>query len=58
MKTKVSKAQIEVWDWKEKVYQKIKDLPKGEVLKFIIAETKDLENKIKKSKQKQSYPLN
>ncbi len=43
METKIPKVQLEVWEWKEKAYNKIKDLPVGEVLKHIIDGTKDLE---------------
>lgn len=58
MKTKISKAQLEVWEWKEKAYAKIKDLPKGEVLKYIIDDTKGLEKKIEDSKNKQIIATN
>lgn len=35
MKTNVSKAQIEVWDWKETLYEELKNIPKLERLKYI-----------------------
>lgn len=43
----VSKAQKDVWEWKEKLYEQIKDLPKGEQLKFIISRAKETVEKIK-----------
>ncbi len=52
METKIPKVQLEVWEWKEKAYNKIKDLPVGEVLKHIIDDTKDLEARIKNFKSK------
>jgi len=52
METKISKAQLEVWEWKEKAYNKIKDLPKGKVLSYIIADTKEIEEQIKEYKRK------
>ena len=51
METKESKAQLEVWEWKEKLYQQVKDLPRGEMLKFILAQTKDTVANLK-AKQK------
>lgn len=35
METKVSKAQTEVWVWKESLYEELKDIPKLERLNFI-----------------------
>jgi len=35
MEHKVSKAQLEVWEWKEKAYEEIKDLPLGERINYI-----------------------
>ncbi len=54
METKISKAQLEVWRWKEKVYNKIKDLPPGKILSYIIKDTKEIEEQIKKYKRKQT----
>ena len=43
METKgVSKAQIEVWEWKEKAAEGIENLPVGERIRFIMARTKKL----------------
>ena len=36
METKVSKAQAEVWEWKESAYESIKNIPKSRRIEFII----------------------
>ena len=54
MKTKISKVQLEVWEQKEKAYNKIKDLPLGEVLNHIFDDTKDLEVSIKNFKSQRT----
>ena len=36
MKTKESKAQIEVWEWKEKGYESVKNLPLKEQIRTIL----------------------
>jgi hypothetical protein len=35
MEAKVSKAQTEVWDWKENLYEELKNIPKLERLNYI-----------------------
>jgi hypothetical protein len=35
METKVSKALIEVWEWKESLYEELKNNPKLERLNYI-----------------------
>ena len=35
METKVSKSQIEVWEWKEYLFEELKNIPKDKRLKFI-----------------------
>ena len=35
METKISKAQTEVWEWKESLYEELKNIPKLERLKYI-----------------------
>jgi hypothetical protein len=40
METKVSKAQISVWEWKEKAYEEIKHLPILEQMRIIHERTK------------------
>jgi hypothetical protein len=35
MKTKISDAQIEVWEAKEKLYEALKNIPEGKKLEFL-----------------------
>ena len=42
----VSEAQKEVWEWKEALYEEIKDLPKDEQLKHLIAGAKKIREEI------------
>ncbi|MDQ3847235.1 MAG: hypothetical protein M3342_24950 [Bacteroidota bacterium] len=51
MKNDVSKAQREVWEWKEKAYEQIKNLPAGEQIKFIQEQTKHLVERIKRKRR-------
>ena len=39
MEAKISKAQIEVWEWKEKAYNQIKNLSSKERIQFILLQT-------------------
>ena len=50
MKTKVSKAQIEVWDWKENLYEELKDIPKLERLNYIKSKVNETIRSLKKKK--------
>jgi hypothetical protein len=58
METKVSKAQISVWEWKDKAYEEIKNLPILEQMRFIQERTKQTIAQIKmnKAKNKASLP--
>jgi hypothetical protein len=51
METKTSKAQLEVWEWKEKAWQQIKDMPLQKGIEFILEQTKMLAEEIKKAQQ-------
>ncbi len=51
MKTKISKAQVEVWEWKEKAYDEMKHLSTLEQLRVIHEQTKQLAEQIIKKKQ-------
>jgi len=35
MESKVSKSQIEVWEWKDALFEDLKSIPKDQRLKFI-----------------------
>ncbi len=50
MEAKISKAQTEVWEWKEKAYNQIMHLPKSERIQFILLQTKEMVDRIKKNK--------
>ena len=50
MEAKISKAQTEVWEWKEKAYNQIKHLSPKERIRFILLQTKELVDKIKLAK--------
>jgi hypothetical protein len=49
MKAKISKAQLEVWEWKEKAWLQIKDMPLQKGIEFILEQTKPLADEIKKA---------
>jgi hypothetical protein len=50
METKVSKAQLEVWEWKEKAYEEMKHLTTREQMRLIHEETKELVERLRKKK--------
>ena len=56
MENKVSKAQLEVWEWKEKAYHAMKHLSPHEQLAYIHEQTKELRERIKKKKQLSKQP--
>lgn len=51
MESKISKAQLEVWKWKEKAYEEMKHLSTREQISFIHEQTKEIVRKIKAKKQ-------
>ena len=48
MEHKISKAQLEVWEWKEKAYEQIKDMPLKKALEFILKNTREIVAQIKR----------
>jgi len=46
METKISKAQIEVWEWKEFLFDDLKNVPKNKRLRFIKEKVKKTIEKI------------
>lgn len=52
MEIEISKAQTEVWEWKQKAYEEIKDLSPSEQMKFIHEQTKEMFLRIKETKNK------
>lgn len=51
MNSKISKAQLEVWQWKERAYEEIKHLSTREQLCYIHEQTKALVEKFKRKKE-------
>ena len=54
MGPKISKAQTDVWEWKEKAYEAVKGLPIMEQLKAINEQTSSIISKIKFKKDMQT----
>ena len=46
MKAKISKSQLEVWEWKENAYNEIKDMPKDKRIDYIIKNTEKIINEL------------
>jgi hypothetical protein len=51
MEHKISKAQLEVWEWKEKAYETIRHLSKKERMEAIVKNTKEAIRKINEAKK-------
>jgi hypothetical protein len=49
----ISKAQLEVWEWKQKAYEQIKDMPLDKGIEFIMQQTRELANEISKAREKE-----
>lgn len=52
MEVKISKAQLAVWEWKDKAYEDIKHLPIMEQMRIIHERTKQTVAQINKNKKK------
>ena len=52
METKVSKSQLEVWEWKEKAYEEMKHLSTREQIRLIHEQTKELTERLRMKKKK------
>ncbi|MFN0199936.1 MAG: hypothetical protein ACKVTZ_00360 [Bacteroidia bacterium] len=50
MEPKISKAQLEVWEWKEKAYEATKDMTMQERLAYINEHTKAIIEKFGKTR--------
>jgi len=48
MEATISKAQIEVWEWKERAWELIKDIPKEKRIEFILKSVQDTVAEIRK----------
>ncbi len=54
MKAKVSKAQLEVWEWKEKAYNQIKDMSLEKGIDFIMQQTKQIADEIRRKRKEKT----
>ena len=57
MKTKLSKAQIEVWEWKEKASKELSEIPSKDINDFISEKVSEMKSVILKNKNL-NYPDN
>lgn len=57
MRAKISKSQIEVWEWKEKLYEEMKHLPMSERLRLIHERTKDTIAEIEKNRERKKQEI-
>ena len=51
MESKVSNAQLEVWEWKEKVYQLIKNMPTDKGVEFILDQVRETSKEMRSTKK-------
>ncbi|MEO8513334.1 MAG: hypothetical protein ABI543_07230 [Ignavibacteria bacterium] len=49
IKANISKAQIEVWDWKDSLYEEIKDIPDSQKIDYIHKKTAKTIERFKKA---------
>ena len=57
MKTKISKAQTEVWEWKEAASKAISNIPSKDIIGFISNEVSEMKSVILKNRNAK-YPDN
>jgi hypothetical protein len=50
MESNVSKAQTEVWEWKNNLYEELKDIPRNLRLKYIKDKVRDVFEELQKEK--------
>ena len=51
MEAKVAKAQLEVCEWKEKVYAQVKDMPIDKAIEFLIQQVKPVTDVLTKKRK-------
>jgi hypothetical protein len=51
MKAKISKAQLEVWEWKERAFKSLEEIPEEERVKYIFSKTNTTISRLKKLKE-------
>ena len=52
MEAKTSKSQLEVWEWKEKLHEELKSIPKKERLKYLQNKAKITAERFKKERSR------
>jgi len=52
MESKTSKAQLEVWEWKEKLSKELNKIPLHEQQKYIHDKTKGIVSRLKAAKRR------
>lgn len=56
MKTKISKAQREVWEWKAKAYEAVKHLPLDEQIAEIHRQTAETMEELRQKQKAEQHP--
>lgn len=51
MQAKISKAQTEVWEWKEKLYEELKNIPSSERIGYLMKKAHATVAAIKKKRE-------
>lgn len=51
MEAKISKTQLEVWEWKEALHKELENIPESERLNYIHEKVKPTVDRIKKAKR-------
>lgn len=54
METKVSKAQTEVWKWKDKAYKQIRKMPLDKGIEFILKQTQKTVEELERKRKSKS----
>ena len=57
MEAKTSKAQLEVWEWKEKLSEELNNIPLKDQQKYIHEKTRSIVAKLKSVKRKGSKSM-
>ncbi len=52
MKAKISQAQLEVWEWKERISKELTAIPKNQRVSYILDKVKKTVDQIIKNKKK------
>ena len=58
MNNNISKAQIEVWDWKEKASEELSKIDSKDLIKFVKEKVSETKKKITENKKSNLYKSN